>query len=87
MSACRLVDFKIECGHVYENDVPRVILADEISPDRCRLWDIKSGEKFDKDIFRRDLGDLMDGYTEIAKRLGVMPEQSQVRPTGPKLVH
>ena len=82
----KLVDFKIECGHIYENDIPRVILADEISPDSCRLWDIKSGEKFDKDIFRRDLGNLMDGYTEIAKRLGVMPEQS-VRPSGPKLVH
>ncbi|MCL4151399.1 UNVERIFIED_CONTAM: hypothetical protein GTU68_015650 [Idotea baltica] len=82
----KLVDFKIECGHVFENEVPRVILADEISPDSSRLWDMKSGEKFDKDIFRQDLGDLMDGYTEIAKRLGVMPEQS-ARPSGPKLVH
>jgi len=64
-----------------------VILADEISPDSCRLWDIKSGQKFDKDVFRRDLGDLMEAYTEVAERLGVMPEKSAVRPTGPKLVH
>jgi len=83
----KLVDFKVEFGHVFENEVPRVILADEISPDSCRLWDIKSGEKFDKDVFRRDLGDLMEAYTEIAERLGVMPEKSAVRPTGPKLVH
>jgi phosphoribosylaminoimidazole-succinocarboxamide synthase len=83
----KLVDFKVEFGHVFENEIPRVILADEISPDSCRLWDIKSGEKFDKDVFRRDLGDLMEAYTEIANRLGVMPEKSSVRPTGPKLVH
>ncbi len=83
----KLVDFKVEFGHVFENEVPRVILADEISPDSCRLWDIKSGQKFDKDVFRRDLGDLMEAYTEIAERLGVMPEKSAVRPTGPKLVH
>ena len=82
----RLVDFKVEFGHVYENEVPRVIVADEISPDSCRLWDTDTGKKMDKDIFRRDLGDLMEGYAEIAKRLGVMPEQS-ARPTGPKLVH
>ena len=83
----KLVDFKIECGHVYDNEVPRVIVADEISPDSCRLWDVKSGQKFDKDVFRRDLGNLMDGYTEIANRLGVMPEKSVTPSTGPKLVH
>jgi len=83
----KLVDFKVEFGTVFENDIPRVILADEISPDSCRLWDIKSGQKFDKDVFRRDLGDLMEAYTEVAERLGVMPEKSAVRPTGPKLVH
>jgi phosphoribosylaminoimidazole-succinocarboxamide synthase len=83
----KLVDFKIECGHVYDGDIPRVIVADEISPDSCRLWDVKSGKKFDKDVFRRDLGDLMEGYTEVASRLGVMPEKSVVRSGGPKLVH
>jgi len=72
----KLVDFKIECGHVYENEMQRVIVADEISPDSCRLWDLKSGQKFDKDVFRRDLGDLIEGYAEVATRLGVMPEKS-----------
>jgi len=56
----KLVDFKIECGRVYEGDFQRIIVADEISPDSCRLWDIKSGEKLDKDVFRRDLGNLTD---------------------------
>ena len=83
----KLVDFKIECGHIYENEMPRVIIADEISPDSCRLWDVKSGQKMDKDIFRKDLGDLMEGYTEIANRLGVMPEKSTAQATGPRLVH
>ncbi|MGV6840427.1 MAG: phosphoribosylaminoimidazolesuccinocarboxamide synthase [Planktomarina sp.] len=69
----RLVDFKIEIGRVYEGDYQRLILADEISPDSCRLWDIETGRKLDKDVFRRDLGDLADAYTEVAKRLGVLP--------------
>jgi len=69
----KLVDFKIEVGRVYDGDFMRLIVADEISPDSCRLWDIKSGRKLDKDVFRRDLGDLADAYTEVARRLGVMP--------------
>lgn len=69
----RLVDFKIEIGRVWENDFPRLIVADEISPDSCRLWDMKSGEKLDKDVFRQDLGNLADAYTEVARRLGVLP--------------
>lgn len=69
----RLVDFKIEIGRVWENDFPRLIVADEISPDSCRLWDTKTGEKLDKDVFRRDLGNLADAYTEVARRLGVLP--------------
>ncbi|WP_371037687.1 MULTISPECIES: phosphoribosylaminoimidazolesuccinocarboxamide synthase [unclassified Rhodosalinus] len=71
----RLVDFKIEIGRVYEGDYQRLIVADEISPDSCRLWDMESGEKLDKDVFRRDLGNLSDAYTEVARRLGVMPRQ------------
>ena len=79
----RLVDFKIEIGRVWEGDYMRLIVADEISPDSCRLWDIKSGEKLDKDVFRRDLGDLADAYTEVARRLGVLPQTAQpmTRPT------
>ncbi len=69
----RLVDFKIEIGRIWENDYPRLVVADEISPDSCRLWDTKTGEKLDKDVFRRDLGNLADAYTEVARRLGVLP--------------
>lgn len=72
----RLVDFKIEVGRIYDGDFQRLILADEISPDSCRLWDIETGQKLDKDVFRRDLGDLKDAYTEVARRLGVMPKNA-----------
>ena len=82
----RLVDFKIEIGRVYDGDFQRLIVADEISPDSCRLWDIETGRKLDKDVFRQDLGNLADAYTEVAKRLGVMP-RTNGRTTGPKLVN
>jgi phosphoribosylaminoimidazole-succinocarboxamide synthase len=82
----RLVDFKIEVGRVYDGDFQRLIVADEISPDSCRLWDIETGRKLDKDVFRQDLGNLADAYTEVAKRLGVMP-RTNGRATGPKLVN
>ena len=70
----RLVDFKMETGRLWENDVMRIVVADEISPDSCRLWDIKINKKLDKDRFRRDLGGLLEAYTEVAKRLGIMNE-------------
>jgi phosphoribosylaminoimidazole-succinocarboxamide synthase len=70
----RLVDFKLEFGRLWENDFARIILADEISPDGCRLWDAASGEKLDKDRFRRDLGGEAEAYQEVARRLGLMPE-------------
>jgi len=63
-----LVDFKLEFG--YDND-GNIMLADEISPDSCRLWDKASGEKLDKDIFRRDLGDLVTAYEKVAKALKI----------------
>lgn len=69
----KLVDFKIEIGRIWENDFQRLIVADEISPDSCRLWDMESDRKMDKDVFHRDLGNLADAYTEIARRLGVLP--------------
>ena len=72
----RLVDFKIEIGRVYDGDFQRLVIADEISPDSCRLWDIETGEKLDKDVFRRDLGNLTDAYTEVARRLGVLPKNA-----------
>ena len=68
----RLVDFKIEIGRVFDDEYQGLIIADEISPDSCRLWDIETGEKLDKDVFRCDLGNLKDAYTEVAKRLGVI---------------
>ena len=73
-----LVDFKVEFGRLYENDFARVILADEISPDSCRLWDTQTNEKLDKDRFRRDMGDVIEGYTEVARRLGIMKEMPTV---------
>ena len=70
----RLIDFKLEFGRVWEEEYSRVILADEISPDGCRLWDIKSNEKLDKDRFRLDLGGEVEAYQEIARRLNLLPE-------------
>ena len=83
----KLVDFKIEVGRVWDNEFPRLMLADEISPDSCRLWDIESGRKLDKDVFRRDLGDLADAYTEVARRLGVLPANVTHRPNKPTLIN
>ena len=81
----RLVDFKIEVGRVYDGDFMRLIVADEISPDSCRLWDIESGQKLDKDVFRRDLGSLTDAYSEVARRLGVLPNAAPV--AKPRLIN
>ncbi|WP_133488199.1 phosphoribosylaminoimidazolesuccinocarboxamide synthase [Aliiroseovarius marinus] len=83
----KLIDFKIEFGRVYEGDFPRLIVADEISPDSCRLWDIESGQKLDKDVFRHDLGNLNDAYTEVARRLGVLPSNVTHAPTKPTLIN
>jgi phosphoribosylaminoimidazole-succinocarboxamide synthase len=76
----KLIDFKIEIGRVWDGDFMRLIVADEISPDSCRLWDNETGRKLDKDVFRQDLGDLADAYTEVAKRLGVMPSNATHMP-------
>ncbi|MCF6328699.1 MAG: phosphoribosylaminoimidazolesuccinocarboxamide synthase, partial [Henriciella sp.] len=73
----RLIDFKLEFGRFFENDMQRVILADEISPDSCRLWDMETSEKLDKDRFRRDLGGVTEAYAEVARRLGIIKESSQ----------
>ncbi len=70
----RLVDFKLEFGRIWDNDFSRIILADEISPDSCRLWDMQTNEKLDKDRFRRDLGGEAEAYQEVARRLGLLPE-------------
>lgn len=74
----RLVDFKVEFGRIWEGEDMRIILADEISPDNCRLWDVKTNEKLDKDRFRQDLGKVEEAYQEVARRLGIMPEHAQM---------
>lgn len=61
----KLVDFKLEFGKLNG----QILLADEVSPDTCRLWDLKTGEKLDKDRFRRELGDLVEGYTKVLERI------------------
>jgi phosphoribosylaminoimidazole-succinocarboxamide synthase len=80
----RLVDFKIEFGRLWEGDDMRIVLADEISPDSCRLWDLKTNEKLDKDRFRRDLGNVEEAYQEVARRLGILPEGGPGDLKGPK---
>ena len=82
----RLIDFKLEFGRLYEGDEMRVVLADEISPDNCRLWDTKTNEKMDKDRFRRDLGKVEEAYQEVARRLGILPEGGPSDYKGPKTV-
>ena len=82
----RLVDFKLEFGRLWEGEQMRIVLADEISPDSCRLWDIKTNEKMDKDRFRRDLGRVEEAYQEVARRLGILPESGPRDMQGPKVM-
>jgi phosphoribosylaminoimidazole-succinocarboxamide synthase len=82
----KLIDFKLEFGRLYEGEMVRTVVADEISPDNCRLWDIKSGDKLDKDRFRRDMGGLVEAYQEVARRLGIIPDSEQPERSRPVLV-
>ena len=82
----KLVDFKIEFGRLFEEDMMRIVLADEISPDSCRLWDAKTNEKMDKDRFRRDLGKVEEAYLEVARRLGILLEGGPGDVRGPTAV-
>ena len=82
----RLVDFKLEFGRLWEGDEMRIVLADEISPDSCRLWDIRTNEKMDKDRFRRDLGKVEEAYQEVARRLGILPESGPSDMKGPEVM-
>ena len=76
----KLIDFKIEYGRIWNNirELNEIILADEISPDTCRLWDMKTEKKLDKDRFRKDLGNVIEAYQEVARRLGIMPEETNI---------
>ncbi len=82
----RLIDFKVEFGRLFENEEMRIVLADEFSPDCCRLWDVKTDEKFDKDRFRRDMGGVREAYQEVARRLGITPEAGPRDLKGPTIV-
>ena len=82
----KLVDFKLEFGRIIEDDNIKIILADEISPDSCRLWDSKTNKKMDKDRFRHDLGETYEAYLEIAQRLGIINDNVQSVKKGPVLV-
>ncbi len=73
----RLVDFKLEFGRLWDRDEMRIVLADEISPDNCRLWDVRTNEKMDKDRFRQDLGKVEEAYQEVARRLGILAFDAQ----------
>ncbi|GBQ91680.1 phosphoribosyl aminoimidazole succinocarboxamide synthase [Gluconacetobacter johannae DSM 13595] len=81
-----LVDFKLEFGRLWEGEEMRIVLADEISPDNCRLWDAKTSEKLDKDRFRRDLGRVEEAYQEVAWRLGILPEATNSDMKGPEVM-
>ena len=74
----KLVDFKLEFGKANLDGKETIILADEISPDTCRLWDVVSEKKLDKDRFRKDLGNIIQAYQEVARRLGIIHEESNV---------
>ena len=82
----KLVDFKLEFGRLYNDEEMRIVLADEISPDNCRLWDLKTNEKMDKDRFRQDLGRVEEAYQEVARRLGILPEGGPADVKGPQTV-
>ncbi len=82
----KLVDFKLEFGRLWSGDEMRIVLADEISPDNCRLWDVKTNEKLDKDRFRRDLGRVEEAYQEVARRLGILPEGGPRDLKGPEIM-
>ncbi|KZD06767.1 phosphoribosylaminoimidazolesuccinocarboxamide synthase [Oceanibaculum pacificum] len=82
----RLVDFKLEFGRFYTEEEMRIVLADEISPDNMRLWDVKTNEKLDKDRFRQDLGGVKEAYQEVARRLGILPEGGPTDLKGPKVM-
>ena len=74
----KLVDFKLEFGKLNRDGKKKIILADEISPDTCRLWDALSEEKLDKDRFRKDLGNLIEAYQEVARRLNILHETTNI---------
>lgn len=82
----KLIDLKVEFGRLWEDEDMRIVVADELSPDNMRLWDARTNERLDKDRFRRDLGNVQEGYAEIARRLGILPEAGPRDLKGPEAV-
>lgn len=82
----RLVDFKLEFGRLFEGEMMRIVIADEISPDCCRLWDVETRDKMDRDGFKQDLGGLIEAYQEVARRLGLLVDNRPGDGSGPVLV-
>lgn len=80
----RLMDLKVEFGRLWEDEHMRIVLADEISPDSSRLWDIKTSERLDRERFRDDLSKIADAYQEVARRLGILPESGPADIKGPE---
>ena len=76
----KLIDFKLEFGRLNQNGNKKILLADEISPDTCRLWDALNEKKLDKDRFRKDLGNLLEAYQEVARRLNILHEETNIKP-------
>ena len=75
----KLVDFKVEFGRLNQNGKKKIILADEISPDTCRLWDSSNDKKLDNDRFRKDLGNVIEAYQEVARRLNILHEGTNIK--------
>jgi phosphoribosylaminoimidazole-succinocarboxamide synthase len=82
----KLIDFRLEFGRLYSDDEVRIVIADEISPDSCRLWDSRTNEKMDMDRFREDLGRVEEGYQEVARRLGIVLDGGPGDLTAPKTI-
>ncbi len=83
----RLADFQMEFGREYSNDMERLIIVDEISPDTCRLLDIATGARLDSDSMREDVDGLVDSYSEVARRLGLVRQsEARTEPGPPRLV-
>ena len=86
----KLVDFKLEFGRLEIDGKKEILLADEISPDTCRLWDVASEKKLDKDRFRKDMGNVIQAYQEVAHRLKILPEEtniSEIKFSKPTAIH
>ena len=80
----RLMDLTIEFGQLWEDDQVRIVLADEICPDSCRLWDIRTNQRLEREGPDGDFGKLADAYQEVARRLGILPESGPVDMKGPE---